>query len=288
MKIVMIYPNIRKIDTAEAFREIYALLRERNAKVIAPYWAAKFINSSDVEFYSVEECVKISDFIIVLGGDGTILRIAKEAAEYRIPIIGINYGHLGFVTELESSDIKMIHRIFDGNYYLDKRIMLDVCVFRDDAKIFTSTALNDVILTNGTMFKIIKVQIYADGVPVSAFRGDGVVISTPTGSTAYSIAAGGPVVEPTSENISVTPICAHEVQAKAYVFSSDRKITVKAKSYSDKNAYLSVDGRETIEIFPDDIIRIQRSGYETKLIRVKRQSIYHVIREKLSGGGNVS
>lgn len=286
MKTIMLYPNIQKKSVVIELEHICEIL-EKEARVILPDWAEPyFVHPSEFIFFSEIICTSQADFIVTLGGDGTILRAAGLSAAYQIPIVGVNFGHLGFMTDLERKEISLLSKIIHGNYTVEDRMMLDIDVYREKQIVYSAKALNEAIVTNGIYFnKTIQIDLKADRIPIINFRGDGIIIATPTGSTAYSLSAGGPVIEPSAENMVVTPLCAHAVRASSYVFSSKRTIRVEAITYEKKSAFLAVDGNEAVEILPTDIVQIKRSPLMMKLIRVKGRSIYRILSEKLSNGG---
>ena len=164
--------------------------------------------------------------VICFGGDGTILHMAKAATRQGIPILGVNIGTMGFMAELESTELEQLKRIAAGDYSIDERMMLDVTVHRDRDIIFHDIGLNDVVVTKGAIARIVHLNVNCDGVQVMECGGDGVIVATPTGSTAYSLSAGGPIVEPEAKNMIITPICAHDVGSRCIVTSEKRVITV--------------------------------------------------------------
>lgn len=287
MKTVFIWPNTEKVNIGEAVSRCCALLVKMHAVILLPHEMCDIgVFQSDIRFVTPEVGVQKCDFIVSLGGDGTILRIAELAAKEGKPLIGINIGHVGFMTELEYTEIASIEKIFAGEYCIDNRMMLDLCVMRDGNELIRQTALNDVTITKMDPFRVIRLNIDADGVPVSSFSGDGVIIATPTGSTAYSLSAGGPIIEPSAENIAVTPVCAHNLYAKSFVFSPQRVISVSATEPDHTNVCASADGRNVMDLLPGDRISIFKSNRSTQLIRVKGKSFYDILREKLSDGGS--
>ena len=236
---------------------------------------------SELKFSVLEEELPEADLIVCFGGDGTILHTSKIAQERGIPILGINTGTMGFMAELESSEIDLLSRIVHGKYTVEQRMMLDVEVWREGRCLFSDTALNDAAITKGAVARVIQLSVLCDGVEASSFSGDGVVVCTPTGSTAYSVSAGGPIVEATARNIIVTPICAHTMQAKSIVTAKDRIITVRVGRIGRRNAFLSVDGGRAFRLNADDQIRIRRSAHITRLVKLKGTSFYQIVREKL-------
>ena len=287
MKNVFISPNLRKEGITTAVEETCKVLTNCDANITMPLKAQTIgIKSQNISYTDDDKAIQNADFIVALGGDGTILRIAKKAAVYNVPLIGVNVGHVGFMSELEKSEIFLMSKIFDGEYTLDNRMMLDLEIIRDGKVIYAKTGLNDVTVTKQNPFHIISLDICADSVPVTKFRGDGVIVSTPTGSTAYSLAAGGPIIEPSAENLSVTPICPHDLSAKSFVFSKEREIAVTASGLDGSSVCVSTDGDHGVEVLPDDVVIVRKSKLETNLIRIKGKSFYHILRKKLSDGGN--
>lgn len=219
--------------------------------------------------------------IICLGGDGTILHIASSAARAGLPILGVNLGNKGFMAALERDEINKIPAMALGDHVVEARMMLDICVTANGRKVYSALALNDLAITNGMSARVLDLTVRADRSTVSSFRGDGVVLATPTGSTAYSLSAGGPIVEPTAENILVTPVCAHLLYARALVLSADRTITVSLGPGSDRGAYLSVDGARARRILPEYTLSVQKSSYKTRLIHSKDTGFYDIIYKKM-------
>ena len=233
----------------------------------------------DFEAAIFENELPNSELIIAIGGDGTILRAARAAADLGIPILGVNMGGKGFMAELELSDITLIDLIADGTYTIENRMMLDTRVIRNNKTIHQDFALNDVVVKGDN--KVIDLSLFGDNQRIMQFSGDGTVIATPTGSTAYSMAAGGPIVEPSTDNIIVTPICAHILEAKSIVLASDRQVTVEIGYKKHNPAYMSVDGGKHVDILCGDIINITKSKVFTKFIRITDRSFYQKVNEKL-------
>ena len=226
-----------------------------------------------------EEAVDSAEMIITFGGDGTILRVARLVADRPIPILGINMGGKGFMAELETGDVELVECAAKGEYEIGYRMMLDAEILRDGEVVFGGFALNDVIVKG--VSKVIEVTLCGDGNRISSFTGDGVVVATPTGSTAYSMSAGGPVVEPYTHNIIVTPICAHVLEAKPYVLMSDRKVTVEIGFSKPNPAYMSMDGCEPVPVFGGDEIKIKKSEKSTCFVHLSNKSFYKRVSEKL-------
>ncbi len=287
MKSVFISPNLRKIGILSAIQDTCQILYNYDVRIMMPLQAQAIVpDDPKISFLNSADAIPQADFIISLGGDGTILRIARQAAVHQVPLLGVNVGHVGFMTELEREEIHLISKVLQEEYTIDSRMMLELSILRKGHVVYSQTALNDVTVTKHNPFHVIYIDISADSVPVTGFRGDGVIIATPTGTTAYSLAAGGPIIEPSAENIAVTPICPHALQAKSFVFSPEREIAVTASGLDGSAVCVSADGDGGIKVRPDDIVIVRRSKLDTHLIRIKGKSFYHILRKKLSDGGN--
>lgn len=222
-----------------------------------------------------------ANILICFGGDGTILHAAKDAIAYGIPILGVNLGSVGFMAEVEQSELSLLSKLAVGKYTVESRMMLSVEVHREGKTVFSDLALNDAVITKGAVARVVEMDVRSDKVPITAFSGDGVIISTPTGSTAYSMSAGGPIVEPTAENIIVTPICPHVVNARSFVLDHRRTVTVRMRAASRKTAYLSVDGGKAFKLNGGDIMQIRQAETSTRLVRLTGRSFYEIMTQKL-------
>jgi len=268
MKKILLRPNAERDKGLQVTGEVRAMLDA--AHIDYAVCAEKTIPDGLLE---------AAEMIVVFGGDGTILHTARAAAKHGVPILGVNAGGKGFLAELERADTEQVMRAVRGDYRIDARMMLDVAVIRDGEKIFADFALNDVVV--GGVARVIDISVFGDGETITAFLGDGVVIATPTGSTAYSMAAGGPIVEPDAESIIITPICAHILVAKSFVLSPRRKVTVKIGRKNADTAYLSADGVGSLGLKDGDVIEIAQSSLSTKLVRISKGSFYEKVTKKL-------
>lgn len=224
-----------------------------------------------------------ADLLICFGGDGTILHAARDATLHGVPILGVNLGSVGFMAELERSELPLLAPLAHGMYTIEERMMLDVKVLRGERLISQDTALNDAVISKGSMARVAEMEVLADRVKVTAITGDGVIIASPTGSTAYSMSAGGPIVEPTSKGIIVTPVCAHQLAARAMVLAPERVVTVQLPRWNRKYLYLSVDGGKAVRLTGGDRVEICQAERSTKLVRLADRSFYQVINQKLGG-----
>ena len=236
-----------------------------------------------IQFKDIHEELKGADMLVCFGGDGTILHAAKDANANRVPILGVNLGSVGFMAELEQSELSMLSKLASGKYTIESRMMLDVCVRREGKVVYSDIALNDAALTKGAVARVVDLEVYGDKVLITHFSADGVVISTPTGSTAYSMSAGGPIVEPTAENIIVTPICPHALSARSFVLGRERSVAVKMGRMTRKTAYLSVDGGKAFKLNGGDIVETRVSKAKTRLVRVTGRTFYEILNQKLGG-----
>ena len=225
-----------------------------------------------------------ADMLICFGGDGTILHAAKDATPHDIPILGVNMGSVGFMAELEHSELTLLSRLIEGNYEVEERMMLEAKVLRDGKTVFCETALNDAVLTKGAVARVLDLEVTGDRVAISAFSGDGIIVSTPTGSTAYSMAAGGPIVEPTARNIIVTPICAHSLRVKPMVLDRHRTVGIRLEHGSRRSAYLSVDGGRAFKVLSGDRVEVRRADKVTRLVKLTGRSFYELVHQKLGKG----
>lgn len=232
-------------------------------------------------FLPEEEAFQGADLLVCFGGDGTILHAAKDAQRHGIPVLGVNLGSVGFMAELEVDQLNQLSRLTEGKYRLEERMLLDVSVRREGRIIYRDLALNDAVITKGAVARIIDLDVKADGVLVGHFPGDGVVISTPTGSTAYAMSAGGPIVEPTADGILVTPICPHALHARSFVLDRHRAVAVKLGRLSRKTAYLSVDGGRAFRLGGSDQVELSRSKSKARLAKLTNRSFYTVVNQKL-------
>lgn len=282
MKRVLLCPNLSRDKDLSLTLSVRELLRPCGADiVICPLFEELNHDAlpEGIEAVCLEDELGCADMLIAFGGDGTILRAARAAAPYSLPILGVNMGTMGFMAELEKEDVGRILPAVSGAYVIERRMMLDVDLVRDGTVIFSDFALNDVVIAG--MTKIVDLRLFGDGQKISHFSGDGAIISTPTGSTAYSMAAGGPIVEPNAENIIVTPICAHVLAAKAFVLAPERHVTVELGHIKANPAYLSVDGGPSLGLVSGDIINVRKSAKVTLFVHLSDKSFYKKVSEKL-------
>ncbi|OUN23981.1 NAD+ kinase [Flavonifractor sp. An82] len=236
-----------------------------------------------IQFKQTEEELKSADILVCFGGDGTILHAAKDANQFNVPILGVNLGSVGFMAELELGELSMLSKLPVGKYDVEERMMLDVTVRREGKVIYSDIALNDAALTKGAVARVVDLEVLGDKTTITKMSADGVVISTPTGSTAYSMSAGGPIVEPTAENIIVTPICPHALSARSFVLGHERTVSIKLGRMARKTAFLSVDGGKAFKLNGGDVVETRVSKSKTRLVRVTGRTFYEILNHKLGG-----
>lgn len=282
MKNFFIYPNMRKDGARAVLPDVCARLHRQGVRLMLPLQMRNVpLDLPGVDYMEPDAAIRLADLAVVLGGDGTMLRLARVAALHEVPMLGINVGHVGFMTELEPSELGEMEKLFTDEYSIDSRMMLQVSVIRDRRVVYENDALNDVVVAKGTAFRVVSVSILADDKEVTRFNGDGVIVATPTGSTAYGLSAGGPVIEPSAENTAVIPICAHALTAKSFVFAPERRITLAAACEGGSEVFISTDGGQSFAVRPDDRVVITRSPLRTRLVRLKGLSFYQILQQKL-------
>ncbi len=285
MKKVVMTPNPYRDRNFSCVTEAKRILEQAGieTKVCLTFDVDKnFELPSSVELHPLQEEIRTADAVICFGGDGTILHTSKAAARYNIPILGVNIGTVGFMAELESGEMQLLSKLANDDYKIDERMTLFVRLIHEGTTIYRETALNDAVITKGAVARVIQTSVFLDGVEAMNFSGDGLIAATPTGSTAYSMSAGGPIVEPQADNILLTPICAHNLQPRSLIASPDRKIEIQIGRVNRRNAFLSVDGGKALRVYGGDTIQIETGRQKIKLIKLKDTSFFDIIKAKLN------
>ncbi|MGI6485756.1 MAG: NAD(+)/NADH kinase [Tepidanaerobacteraceae bacterium] len=281
MNKIGIYPNVSKKNIRNITEKIIKWFECNNFSVSLPVDIATHIELSNYAEKN-DELLKTADMCITLGGDGTLLNIAKVVAPYDIPILGINLGHLGFLTEVEFPDLfSELEHLKTKKYFIDTRMMLEAEVTRDNRILKSFFALNDVVVTKGPFARLIRLKTSAGGAYIDTYPADGIIISTPTGSTAYSLSAGGPIIKPDMELMLLTPICPHTLQSRSIVISTNDTVKIQVIA-EHPEVMVTVDGQQGYELLPGDEVTVKKSIYKTKLVRIKNRSFYDILRKKLS------
>ena len=268
-------------EPQEILQELLPLLRQKGCEIFVDAETAAALNMNG---FSRDEIVSLVDLVFVLGGDGTMLNVSRLVAEKGIPILGINLGSLGFITEVNRDEIfSTVDKMLDGGCAIEERLMLSAAIQRDGKKIADYTVLNDVVINKGALARIIDLETNIDGNYVTTFKADGLIISTPTGSTAYSLSAGGPILYPTLESIVLTPICSHTLTNRPIVLPDHSKIEIIIKSLSE-DVFLTLDGQVGFSLRMNDVITINKAHYKTKLLLPFERNYFKVLRTKLKWG----
>ena len=273
-------PNLTRKGAAETAEKICLILRRFGIEsIFAPGCEALAAEVRGVcapaeRFYS--DC----DVVIAVGGDGSIIRSAKFAAQQGKPVLGINAGNVAFMAGLESDELELLEALKTGDYSVDSRMMLTAEILEGDTVTQTVNCLNDVVFARGAGIYLTEIDVECDGVPVNTYRADGIVLATPTGSTAYCLAAGGPIAEPTLESIILTPICPYAMSSRCIIFSADRALTVRPAA-ENRPLYLSADGGEAIPVPFGSGVRVKKCARYADFIRIKNDKFWRVLQDKI-------
>ena len=279
---IVVCPNpFRDLDL-KLTRECCKLLAAEGFQtVICPVFADEEPEAlpQDLEYQKLSELREDCQLAVVIGGDGTILSVVRQLRDQNIPLLGINLGTKGFMANLEPEQLPLVVKAARGEYRLSRRMMLEVELRRDGQIICADHALNDVVLHG--YGDCIGLTTWCNGDRVSHFSGDGIILSTPTGSTGYSMSAGGPIVEPEAENIIISPICPHVMGARTFVLDPSRTVRVTAERLHGRRAYLAVDGISVADLAAGDEIYVKKSVHETRMADLGVKSFYEIAYEKL-------
>ena len=278
MKNIVIIPNETKDKDLAVTKKLIEVLSSR-ARLTAEKKLCRLL--SGVEFKEDEQLYDGADFVIVLGGDGTILCAAEQCGKRNIPVMGINLGKVGFMTEIKTGEMdRAADALLSGNYKTEKRMMMKVTVEKNGLEKSSVHALNDVVIAKENA-SMIMIKMFSGGEKINQYKADGLIISTPTGSTGYSLSAGGPVADPLTEIFIASPICAHELHARPAVLSANKPILLRIDKALGHEASVTVDGVQREIITLGDAVRIEKSQYCLPLIKIGGQSFYDVLTEKL-------
>jgi NAD+ kinase len=282
VKKVGIIPNRDRDLNYDMTKQLVGWITEKGHNVLITKEVADSIGYSHY-VNDIKQIYSTSGFLVSLGGDGTLLNVARSAALYNTPIIGVNLGTLGFLTAVEKKDAKVaLEKVLSGEYTLEKRMMLEANI-NGSPEEQGLIGLNDICITRGSLSRLINTKIYINDEFVDLFRGDGIILSTPTGSTAYNLSAGGPILVPDSQMMVITPICPHSLYSRSFVVSGDDVIKVEFEGIINTDIMLSVDGQTGITVGMNDVITIKKSNYVTTIIKTHDQGFYKILRQKIIG-----
>src|SRR5580692_4516728 len=284
IKTVGIISRPRREDIARVVPPLIAWLRSHDVNVVCDSETTGCIGALAGDTQERERIALCSDLLIVLGGDGTLLSAARMAAERKVPILAVNLGGLGFLTTVSQDELySILEEIFSGKHRVSERVMLESEIVRAGAVVRRQIALNDAVLNKAALARIMDVEVRVDGEYVTTYKADGLILSTPTGSTAYSLAAGGPIVYPIVEAFVVTPICPHTLTNRPLVIPDSATIEVDFKA-GDDAVFLTLDGQIGIELVRGDHIRVRKAAEKLLLVRPAKKTYYEILRNKLKWG----
>ena len=281
MQNIALFVNRDRDADLSATKEVIALLKKYNKRVYLDVSLKDELDIPDVLYAQGDGIFGCCDAMFALGGDGTILKIVNQAAEYGVPVAGINLGHLGFLTQAERNDLSNLVKILEGEYSVEHRMMIDAKVVSGGEVCETFSALNDIIIRGGAS-KMISLTAEVDGTETGRYLADGIIVATSTGSTAYSLSCGGPIVHKALDCMIVTPVCPHTMKSRCMIIPPDSSIAVKFDAAYCSEAELKADGISVRTLGADEYIEVVRSERRVPMINVNSREYFDVIREKLS------
>ena len=273
--------NFTRENAFEVTENVLKELFNLGAEVIMSFECQGKFSYSNINYEDTDIAVMLCDALISIGGDGTFIHSSHLAAKYDKEILGINAGNLGFLAGLEKQELSLLSKLISGDYYIDKRMMLCLEHYENDSFVTKYHCLNDVVVSRGTSFRMCDISVKCDGKDVNDYYGDGIIIATPTGSTAYSLSSGGPVVEPTIETMILTPVCTHSLFARSFLFKAESQLEIRVKNPEISLPLFSCDGEEAVEITKNTKLIIRRADRNCKIIRLKPDSFTDVLSKKL-------
>jgi NAD+ kinase len=283
IKTIGIIANIYKEKSAQYARLLKNWIEERGLDVYLDEEIAAELGESGG--CGTDRLAELSDVIVVFGGDGTLLQAARNLRAYEVPLLGVNLGGFGYLTSVNLQEMcSDMEKILQGDYRIEQRMMLDVGVIRNGRQLSEHTVLNDAVISRGNSRRMINMETRVDRAYLTTYRADGLIISTPTGSTAYSLAAGGPIMFPQLESIILNPICPHTLTNRPVILPGASVVFISTK-VREGEAMLTLDGQVLLSLGPDDVVEVKRSKYTTALIDSPRRNYFEILRTKLGWGG---
>lgn len=280
MKNIAIFAKVHDPRCQGVASELVTWLKRRNCIPLVDQHLAYHLGCS--KGLTDQQLRDLADLVVVLGGDGTLISVARMFSSHRVPILGVNLGSLGFLTEITVDELySVLEKCLSGEHQFSERMMLDVKVYRSDNEITRCQVLNDVVINKGSLARIIELEARVNDQYLTNYKADGLIISTPTGSTGYSLSAGGPIVQPYMKCIVVTPICPHTLTNRPIVLSYQSNIWMKVKSSFDELVYLTLDGQVGLELQEGDCIEVKQSATTTCLVTSPSKDYFAVLRAKL-------
>lgn len=284
MKKILLLPNIKLNGALECALHVREILQSHRIEVTMLPKVSDGVKTEQTPSKIREHLIDQCDLVIAIGGDGTVFHCAYEAMKANKPILGINSGRLGFLSQLESADLEPLNKLIKGDYTIEHRMVLRVIIHANNQN-YTHYAINDVVLSRYHLGRIIDLEVHCDDQFVSLYRADGLIFSTPTGSTAYSLSAGGPIIDPNVQSIIMTPICPHSLYNRSIVFGSDKLLTARLKPRNEHDVlFVSIDG-QGMSYEAIDSVFVDQAPYNSRFICLGHRSFYQTINEKLKYRG---
>ncbi len=279
---VLVLPNFQKHDCLNVTNTVIEVLKKGKTEILALTDTQKYLQHDFVSFISPDQINADIDLAVTIGGDGTIIKAANLLLEYEIPLIGVNLGTLGFLAGIEKNEINLLSSVIEGNYTIDERMTLQVSICHQDGTQNHFTAINDIVICKNAFSGIIDLDIFCGNIETAHYRADGVIFSTSSGSTAYAMSAGGPIIHPYVKAISLTPICAHSLLARTIVLPEYETINIKVNADSvRKKVFVVADGLHSVDVVESDVITIHRYNKNIKFLCLKGKNYYSAINKKL-------
>lgn len=282
MKNIAVFAKVHDPRCQGVAVELFSWLQERRCQPLLEAHLARHLGRDGV---AAEDIISRADMVVVLGGDGTLISTARIIGERDIPILGVNLGSLGFLTEIALDELyPALEKCLAGDFRVSERIMLRAVVERDGRETASHLVLNDVVINKGALARIVDLKTKVDSFDLATFKADGLIISTPTGSTGYSLSAGGPIINPSMNCIVITPICPHTLTNRPIVIDVGSVVDITVSSLDDEDIYLTLDGQVGLELRSGDRIHVSRANHTAKLVMSEERDYYAVLRTKLKWG----
>ncbi len=280
---VAVYPNLTRENGFEISLAVIGELELLGVNIIMPSEYQQKFEGKNIKFYNDTEAVRKCDLLIAIGGDGTIIHAAHYISEYDKPVLGINAGTLGFMAGLEKEELNLLKNVISGDYVVEDRMMISAKLYEGDELIYERNCLNDAVISRGGNMRLCDFEIQSGKNSTLTYRADGIIVATPTGSTAYSLSAGGPVVDTSIESIILTPICPHSLFARSLIFNGDSELVLSVRNSEGEKAVFSCDGEDGIEITKYSKIVISKANKSARIIKIKADSFADILSKKFIG-----
>lgn len=286
MKALLI-PNLSKTDAVNSTKKAISILLDNKIECLAHKSLKDHFGEYNIKFGDMESLIEECTYVIAIGGDGTIIHTAKLVSDYNKELVGINVGRLGFLAALEKDQLSLLSKLSTKEYDIENRLMVKATVVKKNGEELSANALNEVVISHGAVSKMIELDVYCDTTFVNRYRADGIICCTPTGSTAYSLSAGGPIVSPLIDSIILTPICPHSLFGRPIIFPSYSELrislldSVPDQTGETEKAFLTIDGGDAIKLDDGDTIYVTKSKQKVRLVNFTKRQFYEVLNEKM-------